>query len=324
MNNNSRFLIFVSFITFNLHSFSQSITVEQYIARYKDIAIREMKIYKIPASITLAQGIHESANGNSTLAQKAYNHFGIKCQDNWTGETYFKSDDKEDECFRKYRSAEESYRDHSEFIKARTRYAFLFELNSDDYEGWAKGLKIAGYATNPKYPELLINTIEKYKLNEFDKNTDNIYVSENKNDINVKHKFQLFKRKKSINSPEFIEKKGDRDIILKNNIKAILANTNDNADKIANEMDMFVWQILKYNDLKANDTIHNGEIIYLQPKKNKAREDYHIVAPNESLRSISQLYGIKFKSLLKKNNMNENSVPQIGQKIFLRKKIKQL
>lgn len=141
-------------------------TTEEYIALYKDAAIHQMRKYGIPASITLAQGILESSNGNSPLARDANNHFGIKCHD-WNGKTYYYDDDKPNECFRRYSSAEASYKDHAEFLKAR-RYASLFDLRRDDYKGWAKGLKKAGYATNPKYPQLLINLIERYNLDKYD------------------------------------------------------------------------------------------------------------------------------------------------------------
>lgn len=143
-------------------------TAENYIERFKDIAIREMNSNGIPASITLAQGILESGNGNSSLAREANNHFGIKCTSEWKGKTILKDDDQKDDCFRVYTSADESFRDHSEFLK-RKRYAALFELNKNDYQGWALGLKEAGYATNPRYAELLISLIERYNLNSFDR-----------------------------------------------------------------------------------------------------------------------------------------------------------
>lgn len=143
-------------------------TVASYIERFKAIAIKEMNLYGIPASITLAQGLFESGFGNGELARVANNHFGIKCTSDWNGRSYYKDDDRPDDCFRVYNNPEGSYRDHSEFLK-RKRYAKLFELDKNDYEGWAYGLKEAGYATNPKYPQLLINTIVKYQLDQFDR-----------------------------------------------------------------------------------------------------------------------------------------------------------
>lgn len=147
---------------------STKTSAEIYVDKFKNIAIREMKNYGIPASITLAQGILESGSGNSRLAKEANNHFGIKCTSDWTGGKIFEDDDKVDDCFRVYKSAEESFRDHSEFLK-RKRYSALFELDKNDYRGWASGLKAAGYATNPKYADLLITLVERYKLDRFDK-----------------------------------------------------------------------------------------------------------------------------------------------------------
>lgn len=142
--------------------------VNQYIDRFRNIAVQEMNIYGIPASITLAQGLLESGNGNGELAVVANNHFGIKCTSDWKGKSYFKNDDKINDCFRVYDNPESSFRDHSEFLK-RKRYAHLFELEKNDYEGWANGLKAAGYATNPRYPQLIIGLIKKYNLNQYDK-----------------------------------------------------------------------------------------------------------------------------------------------------------
>lgn len=146
----------------------QTFTVASYIERFKKIAIKEMDLYGIPASITLAQGLFESGNGNSDLAKIANNHFGVKCTSDWSGKSYYKNDDRDNDCFRVYNNPEDSYRDHSEFLK-RKRYAALFELDKNDYRGWAIGLKQAGYATNPKYPELLISVIERYRLDQYDK-----------------------------------------------------------------------------------------------------------------------------------------------------------
>ena len=143
-------------------------TVTAYIDRFKDIAIKEMNAFGIPASITLAQGLFESGNGNSDLAKIANNHFGIKCTSDWNGKSYFRDDDQLNDCFRVYNDPDDSYRDHSQFLK-RKHYAFLFELDKNDYKGWAQGLKKAGYATNPKYPDLIISVIERYNLDRFDR-----------------------------------------------------------------------------------------------------------------------------------------------------------
>jgi flagellum-specific peptidoglycan hydrolase FlgJ len=144
------------------------LTSLQYIDRFKAIAIQEMNLYGIPASITLAQGLFESGSGNGELARVANNHFGIKCTPTWDGKTYYKDDDNPNDCFRVYDKAEDSFRDHSLFLKKRKNYASLFVLDPTDYKGWAKGLKKAGYATNPNYPSLLINIIQKYNLDQYD------------------------------------------------------------------------------------------------------------------------------------------------------------
>ncbi|WP_316816725.1 glucosaminidase domain-containing protein [Pedobacter nyackensis] len=175
----------------------KSFTTLNYIETFKAIAIEEMNKYGIPASITLAQGILESGSGNSSLAKYANNHFGIKCTSDWKGKGYFKDDDKADDCFRVYKDARESYKDHSEFLK-RKRYSFLFELDKNDYKNWARGLKQAGYATNPKYPDLLIGVIDRYQLYQYDqpesekdkiKREDKIFSEINANIPNEKKKF---------------------------------------------------------------------------------------------------------------------------------------
>jgi hypothetical protein len=162
-------ILFISLFLFsNFFLFPQN-KAEVYISSYKDIAVAEMNQFGIPASITLAQGILESGNGESRLATEGKNHFGIKCHDNWNGETIIEDDDEKGECFRKYSKVADSYRDHSLFLTERERYSSLFDLSPTNYKAWAKGLKKAGYATNPKYPSLLIDLIKKYDLNRFDK-----------------------------------------------------------------------------------------------------------------------------------------------------------
>jgi flagellum-specific peptidoglycan hydrolase FlgJ len=167
------FLIF--FLSLKILAFGQSINTqyEEYIAKYLAIAKKEMKLHGIPASITLAQGLLESGAGQSKLAKKANNHFGIKCHNDWKGRKFRHDDDKRKECFRKYGNAKHSFKDHSLFLTSKSRYAFLFDLKTIDYKGWAKGLKQAGYATDPNYPAKLIKIIEDYKLYKYDKNIKN-------------------------------------------------------------------------------------------------------------------------------------------------------
>lgn len=280
-------------------------TREEYIETYKDEAIKEMHRSKIPASITLAQGILESGDGNSPLAVYGKNHFGIKCHNTWNGKTMHLDDDAKNECFRKYNDVYESYRDHSEFLTTRGRYSFLFDLKITDYKGWAKGLKKAGYATNPKYPDLLIKLIEDHQLYQYDS-----YA-----------KVPPKKLKKNRSSKPLAVVSHNRTIKLHNNIKYIRAKEGDTFYKITQDFDMNLWQIFKYNDLNKTDILKVGDIIYLQPKRNKAPEKYHIVKEGETMRDISQLYGIKLKKLYKKNNLIMGTQPNVGDKISLRKKI---
>ena len=281
-------------------------TREEYIDKFKDIAIKEMHHSGVPASITLAQGILESGDGNSPLAVYGKNHFGIKCHSGWTGKTMHLDDDEKNECFRKYNDVYDSYKDHSEFLKTRSRYDFLFELKITDYKSWAKGLKKAGYATNPKYPDLLIGLIEKHKLYEYDNFA----------------KVPPRKANKTKTSNVLASKASSRIVKLHNNIKYLVVSDGDNIQNIANDFQMNTWQILKYNDLNKSESLTVGDIIYLQPKKNKAKSESHIVKEGETMRSISQLYGIKLKQLYKKNNIVLGSQPSFGTNLSLRNKIK--
>ena len=281
-------------------------TQREYIDRYKDEAIREMLMNGVPASITLAQGMLESANGNSPLAVYANNHFGIKCHKGWQGLTFIQDDDTRNECFRKYSNVLDSYSDHSTFLNTRGRYSFLFELKRTDYKGWARGLKKAGYATNPKYPVLLIKLIEKYKLYEYD---------------HVKEMPSLMPEPEEYASKPM--RKG-RKVLVHNRVKYIIVKDGDTYFEIANNLDMMLWQIYKYNDLKRNDHLRPGQVIYLQPKRKKANKDYeyHIAKRGETMYRISQKYAVKIKSLYKMNRMVEGEQPSPGQRIHLRKPIK--
>lgn len=179
----------------------------QYIKKYAPLAVLEMHKYDIPASITLAQGILESGNGRSRLASKSNNHFGIKCHVGWKGAKVYHDDDEKGECFRKYKYVQSSYKDHSEFLSGRRRYASLFKLRKSDFKGWAKGLKKAGYATDKKYPKKLIKIIEEYKLYEFDKFREKD-LKKLKKETNKKHTKTAINPKKS--TQEFYKvKKGD-------------------------------------------------------------------------------------------------------------------
>lgn len=290
---------------------NKPISRTEYIDLYKDDAIYEMKRSGIPASITLAQGILESADGNSLLARKAKNHFGIKCHSDWTGKTFIKDDDKKDECFRKYESVLASFRDHSEFLKKK-RYAFLFELEITDYKSWAKGLKKAGYATNPKYPQLLIGIIEKNELYQYDQMALN----------------KVKKAKGQKSKPYAKKKKAKKDVkasnsayVVKthaNNIKYIDVESSSSIEELADELNMGAWQFYKYNDLEKGSKSFEGGVLFLQPKKGRAREDFHTVEDGESMWEISQKYGIKLKKLYKRNALAPGEKVPAGQQLYLR------
>lgn len=304
-----------------LNAQSQKITPEQYINQYKDVAIKEMKQYGIPASITLAQGCLESNFGNSMLAVKANNHFGIKCHSDWNGKKIFQDDDKKNECFRHYKSAWESFRDHSEFLKKQSRYAFLFEYDILDYKKWAYGLKKAGYATSSTYPQRIITIIEKYYLAQYDKGVSTNNVMADNNSKPIKNKYHKSKQRKNYQD-DFSFNPFGRDIKMNNGIKYITAKANDTYYKIAEEMEMMKWQIYKYNELPKDAEIHEGQIIYLQPKHRKAEhgQNKYIVKEGDTLYRISQQFGMKSKKLRRKNNLTPQDTVKAGDVLWLRKR----
>lgn len=276
-------------------------TPDDYIARYKEDAVKEMYQYGIPASITLAQGMLESGNGNSALSVYANNHFGIKCHKDWTGPSYILDDDEKNECFRKYQDVLDSYSDHSQFLRNRDRYAFLFELPKTDYKAWAKGLKEAGYATHPKYAEQLIDLIELYKLYDLDKE--------------VALTVRTIKEK----APQV--KLNLRQVLKFNHTKFIIAKPEDSFFKIASDFDLELNDLFKYNDFAKGIKIIPYEKIYVEAKRRKALEPYHVVTKGETMMSISQLHGIKLNSLYKKNRMKLGAAqPKTGTVLFLRKR----
>jgi LysM repeat protein len=309
-----KFPLCVAFYAFfSLCSFSQKrISPEDYIEKYKDLAVSEMKRSGIPASITLAQGMHESDFGNSTLAVEGNNHFGVKCH-KWTGATMYKDDDRRNECFRKYKSAKDSYIDHTNFILSGQRYNFLFEYKTTDYKSWAKGLKKAGYATNPRYPEIIIKTIEDYQLYTLDKGGDIIR--------STKSNRSGGERKES--SSDFSINLDKHPVHRRNDVEYVVVQQGDTYEKLARELDMFKWEFLRYNELTEDSELHEGQILYLQPKKRKAEygNELHNVLPGETLYSISQLYAIKMKHLRRINRLKTTDEVQPGDILSVRRKV---
>jgi len=299
----------------------------QYIESWKEEAVYQMVAHHIPASITLAQGIIESGDGNSRLARDANNHFGIKCHNDWQGGRVYHDDDAKGECFRKYEDPNQSYEDHSLFLK-RPRYSKLFELKITDYEGWAKGLKECGYATSPTYANQLIKVIVENELHKYDEEGLNHIKKgtipegrKNAAPVAVINEKPGRKGRNNNDEPAIINLGRTRVVSVSDaGIKFVKAKSDESVAEIANELDVMSWQIKKYNDVSDSYRFTEGETVYLQPKKNKARNSSHTVAEGETVWSISQLHGIKIKSLLKYNGLNENQALQAGQVLKLKKK----
>ena len=293
-----RFFTFCGTLTFGFIgslTAQKSMNTKEYIDSFKQAAMQEMRVHGVPASITLGQGILESASGNSKLSKECNNHFGIKCRKNWNGKFCLADDDAKDECFRGYETAIESYRDHSLFLKGSSRYAPLFELNPTDFEGWANGLREAGYATNPAYGTILSNIIRKYRLTLYD---SMVVLGE-----------EYFKG--SSDQPEMIQING---------VPAIGAKEGENPSEVAKKHHLGTWQIYRYNDLKEGEMINPGEILYLRPKRSSGSEETHILKKGETMRDISQQYAVKMKQLYRKNKMQPGQEPEVGEVIYLKEK----
>ncbi len=292
--------------------FSQ-MTPDQYIAKYAGMAVKEMKRSGVPASITLSQGMLESGNGNSYLAKDGNNHFGIKCH-TWTGKKIYADDDAKGECFRKYDSVEESYKDHSDFLRNNSRYHFLFDLKITDYEGWCKGLKQAGYATSPTYAESLIKLIEKYKLYEYD--------SGNTKPIDNDKPDKRPDRNNNQSQDNFNINPYLNEVLTNNNVEYIVVKDSISLRDLSLQLDLMNWQLAKYNDLDKDAQLVIGQNIYIQPKRNKADKQHatHTVKEGETVRSISQDYAVKISKIYKYNLLEEGTEPAPGTVLNLRKK----
>ena len=272
----------------------------EYIKQYAPLAVEQMKRHKIPASITLAQGLLESGAGHSELARKSNNHFGIKCGGGWRGRTVRHDDDARNECFRAYRNPMDSYEDHSLFLRRGARYAFLFNLKITDYRGWARGLKKAGYATDPSYANRLITIIEDYELYKYD------------NQGTVRNWEKQVKKKPWLARPH--------QVFIANDIAYVVARDGDTFQVLGKEFDISWKKLVKYNDLHKEYTLEEGDVIYLKGKKKKAAKSYtvYVVRDGDSMHSISQKYGIRLKNLYKMNRKEADYVPEVGDRLRLR------
>jgi LysM repeat protein len=318
-----------------------------YIETYARLAIKEMARTGFPASIKIAQGILETDAGRSMLVQKSNNHFGLKCKSSWTGEKVYHDDDEQGECFRKYPGAYESYLDHSDYLKSQTRYAFLFGYDPNDYDSWAWGLKKAGYATNPIYAQTLIKNIEKYNLNELnsikeDSDSSNLatyfYTLENNLIVQPIAKLEQSNNKaEEIKNVPFSRQPNENSGITNtksqnyptgtfkiNGLKVIYANKGTSLLSIAKKHHLQLSGILSWNELSSENTIlDEDQLIYLQKKKKTGKENFYIVEAHENMRDISQKVGVQLSSILSLNRLKQGMTPATGEKISLKKPVKE-
>ncbi len=288
---------------------------ERYIAKWSAVAISEMQRAGIPASITLAQGLLESGAGLSSMATKGNNHFGIKCHRDWKGKKMYYDDDSAGECFRVYRSAEESFRDHSDFLRYNDRYKPLFELDPSDYKGWAHGLKKAGYATDPAYASKLIKLVEDYKLWQYDTGVPAEAIPE------PPLRIEKETVKKAVFKGEHYTFSLDRPVYTRNKVLFVNSIKGESYASIAEANNLFLRELLSYNDLSSPRDLEPGTVVYLQRKRNTAAKglDMYVFAEGETLWEICQRFAVREKSVRKLNGLPAGYVPAEGDMIKLRK-----
>lgn len=306
---------------------------ERYISRYASIAVNEMYRTGVPASITLAQGIIESRSGQSTLAVDGNNHFGIKCHTSWKGKTMLADDDRRNECFRVYDSAEESFRDHSDFLRYRDRYKFLFDFKTTDYKSWAYGLKQAGYATDPAYAAKLIQCVEDYNLARFDRMTVDEAIDEGglyaETPIAKDEVGEIPDSPLKIEAGEiFMGKAGEeyrfslsRTLYSRNGVPFIYAVEGETYSSIAKSNHLLLKEILRFNDVPKGGELHAGDVVYLEPKKTKTvrgLDKYIVGEEGETFHGICQRFAVKEKAIRKLNGLPASYVPREGDEIVLR------
>jgi len=295
-------------------TYSQRMSRGEYIRKYQLLAISEMSRSGIPASIKMAQACLESGDGNSTMARESNNHFGIKCKGNWIGGKSFHDDDEKNECFRKYDRVEDSYIDHTNFLMSQQRYNSLFQLSSTDYTAWAKGLKKAGYATDPAYDRKVIEIIEENKLWQLDRK------------ITFEEMAQLDMERMgtAFNKSLLINPYSSRKITLHNGIRTALMREGDTFEILSQEFGQADWELRKFNDFPEGYHPMPGELIYLQSKKGKAQGMYklHVVKEGESMHYISQVYGIRLTALYRLNRISYGEPVKVGQVLQLQKRVK--
>lgn len=298
--------------------------IYEYINAYKEIAMNEMKRTGVPAAIKLAQGIHETEAGRSELVTKSNNHFGIKCKTGWAGNKVYHDDDAEGECFRSYEKAEDSYMDHSNFLRNSQRYAFLFDLDPTDYKAWAYGLKKAGYATNIKYSQILIRIIETYNLEQYTliamgrmKESDEILVKNDKVEATPILTNAVI-TEQPLAGPKRPEPNYPLGTFTLNNTRVIYAKSGTSWLSIAEEYNVPLSRLLDFNDLiNDDDVLVNGQLVFLQRKRKVGANEFHVVAEGETLYDICQLEGLRLESMMAYNHLVNNMMPVVGEKLYL-------
>ena len=306
-----------------------------YINTYRQIAIEEEQRTGVPAAIKLAQGIHETQAGTSELVRKSNNHFGIKCKNTWTGDKVYHDDDARGECFRSYTQPEQSYRDHSDFLKGSPRYAFLFELDPTDYKAWASGLKQAGYATNYRYAQILVKLIEDYNLEQYTliamgklPPSNEMLVSNEVNNTGNTSSIVTQEVKPSAGIPAVVKEMPEQKITLIrsaypaaefniNNARVVFVKEGTALLSVAEEHHISFARLLDFNDLNDGDVLKTDQLVFLQRKRKTGATAFHMVQPGETLYDICQSEGIRMESLLANNLFTENMQPAAGEKLYL-------
>ncbi len=303
------------------NTFAQNLTPMQYVEKYKDLAIREMKRMGIPAAITLAQGILESESGNSVLVKKSNNHFGIKCKASWNAGGVSHDDDAIGECFRVYKTDEDSYRDHSNFLRNNQRYGNLFKLAITDYKGWAYGLKKAGYATNPRYPEIVINNIEKYNLQQYTlgaaEDAPKYEASQFEDDAKDGDKINIENDDAGTSTLDV-----SNTVVKINGSKCILVNKGTSLLVIATKNNIALTKLLEFNEQAEDGILAKDQFIFLQKKEKVGDREFYITQKNETAFDAAQKNGIQLQYLLDYNKLTKNSVLPTGTKLWLKPKDK--
>jgi LysM repeat protein len=294
-----------------------AISPTQYIEMYKDIAIKEMKRMGVPAAITLAQGLLETESGNSELVKKSNNHFGIKCKSSWTAESVTHDDDAKGECFRSYKTAEDSYRDHSNFLRANQRYGFLFSIDVADYRAWAQGLKKAGYATNPRYPQILIKHIEQYNLQQYTLLGADDAAKFNPSQYEDDKETNATSGATAENDSETMLYAPDK-IITVNGSKCVYAGKGTSLLVLATKNDIPLAKLLGFNELAEDGMLTKNQYIYLEKKAKTGDKDIYVSKPGQSFYDIAQANGVQLQPMLDYNKFWGNEDIEPGSTIFLK------